>query len=174
MFREIQQKSQKFDLINKHKIHPAWSSSKNHPHGTNYLYLRKLLIIRLVERYFGHSITTIYDFTYTLFDWEIARRKFNVTTWPAIRVVDTTILCVDVSAPIETTLSTNRQICFRRKSRANPINLHTNIYAALLRLKDKIIDKIIKQLNYLRGYCVFRELARIFLLGTSESCNEIY
>ena len=156
---KVQQKSnnKKIDLINKNEIHPAWSSSKNHPHGTNYRYLRKPLIVRLVEIYFGHSITAIYDFTYTSFDWEMTRRKFNVTTWPAIRVVDTTILYVDVSAPIETTLSTNRQICFRRKSRASTINLQTNIYAALLKLKDKIIDKIIKQLNYLRGYCVFRE-----------------
>jgi hypothetical protein len=93
----------------------------------------------------GGSTTTSYDVTYTPFAYGVTRGRFNGTTWPAMGTVDTTILYVDVSAPIGVTLFTSRKICFGGKYIANPINLQTNLYAALLGCEDEIIDKIINQ-----------------------------
>ena len=57
----------------------------------------------------GGSTTTTYDVTYTPFAWGMTRGRFNGTTWPAMGTVDTTILYVDVSAPIGVTLSTKNK-----------------------------------------------------------------
>ena len=93
----------------------------------------------------GGQTATTYEVTYTPFVYGVTRGRFNGTTWPAMGTVDTTINYVHAYAPIGVTLSTNRQVCFGGKYTVLPVNLQTNMYAALLGCEDEIVDKIVNQ-----------------------------